>query len=425
MPTKKNRFIGAVDIIAPPIKKFYLEVEKDALLLKAEEYTNYGDSRSMQVINSLDSDSAVIMNFVGLTKIPSKVLNNLVKIDLELYINGFRDKHHTVNMYQYDNSNWEEIFVSWGNAPAKGGHLDYMYIEKDDRIVKKDITADIKRRIANRIDNVGYYLNSDDTATRKIISIMSRESDHKPVIAFSYYDIPGSPVQKTIKGTMIHAGEINKEITGQFNIEADRIRVEVLGDVYVPKYMAVNEKYFDSSDVLIGENVPLGHETELLNVYNPDESEYHHRDWGVQITGTMSSSRKGPVKWIMGDMNVWMGSVFKLTFKGPSDTILYEGIELLDIMHWYSDMYLSNSTVQKSESEGDLITGTADVVGGRTVYITGSIDVSNPFAGPEIIGTAEVLKVIDDVEITGDVTVNAGSYIEIEGSVLVPKILCI
>ena len=421
MPSKRNRFVGVVDIIAPPIKKFYLEVEKDALLLKSEEYTNYGESRAMQVINSHDSDAAVIMNFVGLTKVPAKVLNNLVNIDLELYINGFREKHHTVNMYQYDNSNWEEIFVSWANAPTKGGHLDYIYIEKEDRIVRKDITADIKRRIANKIDNVGYYFNSDDTATRRIISIMSRESDHKPVIAFSYYDIPGSPIQKTIKGTLVRAGEMNKYINGQFKIEADRIRVEVPGDIYVPKYMAVNEKYFDSSNTLIKENVPLGHETEILDVYNPDESEYHHRDWGVQITGNMRSSKKGPVRWIMGDMVVWKGSAFKLTFKGPSDVLLYKGIETLDIAHWYSDMYLPNPTVQKSESEGDLITGTTDVIGGRTVYITGSISVARAFDGPEITGTVESLKIVDDVEITGNVLVNAGAYTEMTGSVLVPK----
>lgn len=418
--SKKNRFIGVVDIISPPIKKFYLPVEKDALLLKAEEYTNYGDSRSMQVINSLYSDAAVIMNFVGLTKIPTKVLNNLVGVDLELYISGYRDKHHTLNMYQYDDSNWAEIFVSWANAPVKGPHIDYLDIEAKDRIVRKDITMDIKRRITNKIDNVGYYFNSTDSATRRIISIMSRESDHVPVIAFKYYAIPGSPMQKTIKGEIDVLQKVVKDINGSLNIEADRIRIEVIGEVYVPKYMAVNEKYFDSSNVLIKENVPLGQETELLDIYTPEESEFHHRDWGVQINGTVNTSKKGPVKWIMGDVRVWKGSAFKITFKGPNDAILYDGIEIDDISHWYSDMYLPNSMVNRSESEGDLITGTANIIGGRTVYIDGTISIAKPYQGPEIIGSVTTSKVVE-ANIDGTVNIEAYHSIEIIGSVQVPK----
>ena len=417
----KNRFVGAVDIVSPPIKKFYLPVEKDALLLKAEEYTNYGDSRTMQVVNSPTSDSAVIMNFVGLSKVPSKVLDNLLNVDLVLSISGYREKHHALNMYKYDNANWEEILVSWANAPTKGQHINNVDVEKTDKSVSINITEDIKKRITDKIDNVGYYFNSDDTATRQIISIMSRESENKPAIVFSYYDIPGHPLQTTLKCNVTIAAIASKTIDGTVEVQVDRVRTEINGDVYVPKYVAVNEKYFNDSNVVIGENTPTGTETEVLQIVKLKENAFDHRDWGTQITGTTSVAHKGPAAWIEGQVRVWSTGVFKHTFHGPHNSVLYDGYDSESINRWYDDMYLPNSTVVDSESEGDLLIGSATVVGGYTKELEGSVGVANEFIGSEISGVVEPIVPMS-VELSGSVGVDINIGISMDGTVTVPKL---
>lgn len=391
-----NKCTATIDIMEPPIKTVVLYPDKDAVILEAEPWVNYGESTLMELTNSLTTKAATIMNFSGISAIKGKVWENLIDINLQFVTQGYRTEGHTLDMYRYNDDSWQEIFVSWNNAPQKQSKIQTLDIPAEKDTYQIDITDLITKERRND-DNIGFYFSSRDKAQKRIISMYSKESSHKPCIVFRYYDIPGAPFLKSLPGKVNVAALLftpkrnayrpgNGEITGTVNLKTDYEYKDITGDLYVPKFVAVHEVFKDKDDVIIGENSPADSPTEVKNQFWRDWTEAS-ADWDVEINGTVRTARKGPAAWISGEVTPWFGSAFKNTYFDVSKAVMYSGIERLDIKAM-EDKFISTPDIfSETDSEGDLITGTVELQGREQAEFYGDITVALPVLEmPEIIG---------------------------------------
>lgn len=400
-----NKCTATIDIMEPPIKTVVLYPDKDAVILQAEPWVNYGESTLMELTNSLMTKAATIMNFSGISAIKDKVWKNLIDINLNFTTSGYRTDNHTLDMYRYNDDNWQEIFVSWNNAPQKQSKIQTLDIPANKDSYQIDIT-DLVTKERRNDDNIGFYFSSRDKANKKIISMYSKESAHKPCIVFRYYDIPGAPFLKNLPGSVDVAALVyntnnpyypgHGEITGTIELKADYVYQDINGELYVPKFVAVHEVYKDEGGKTIGENSPADSPTEVKNQFWRDWTEAS-ADWGVEINGTVRSARKGPAAWISGEVTPWFGSAFKNTYFSPAKLVMYSGIERANIKDMEAKFAAMPSDFGKTESEGDLITGTVDLQGVKRVEIYGDITVAVPVPKtPEINGIISSAVSIDE-----------------------------
>ena len=403
-----NKCTATIDIMEPPIKTVVLYPDKDAVILQAEPWVNYGESTLMELTNSLMTKAATIMNFSGISAIKDKVWKNLIDINLKFTTSGYRTDGHTLDMYRYNDDNWQEIFVSWNNAPQKQSKIQTLDIPANKDSYQIDITDLITKERRND-DNIGFYFSSRDKANKKIISMYSKESTHKPCIVFRYYDIPGAPFLKNLPGSVDVAALMyntnnpyypgHGEITGTIELKADYVYQDINGELYVPKFVAVHEVYKDEGGKTIGENSPADSPTEVKNQFWRDWTEAS-ADWDVEINGTVRSARKGPAAWISGEVTPWFGSAFKNTYFSPAKLVMYSGIERANIKAMEAKFVATPSDFGKTESEGDLITGTVDLQGVKRVEIYGDITVAVPVPKtPEINGIISSAVSIDEKDI--------------------------
>ena len=403
-----NKCTATIDIMEPPIKTVVLYPDKDAVILQAEPWVNYGESTLMELTNSLMTKAATIMNFSGISAIKDKVWKNLIDINLNFTTSGYRTDNHTLDMYRYNDDNWQEIFVSWNNAPQKQSKIQTLDIPANKDSYQIDIT-DLVTKERRNDDNIGFYFSSRDKANKKIISMYSKESTHKPCIVFRYYDIPGAPFLKNLPGSVDVAALMyntnnpyypgHGEITGTIELKADYVNQEIDGELYVPKFVAVHEVYKDEGGKTIGENSPADSPTEVKNQFWRDWTEAS-ADWDVEINGTVRSARKGPAAWISGEVTPWFGSAFKNTYFSPAKLVMYSGIERTNIKAMEAKFVATPSDFGKTESEGDLMTGTVDLQGVKRVEIYGDITVAVPVPKtPEINGIISSAVSIDEKDI--------------------------
>lgn len=401
-----NKCTATIDIMEPPIKTVVLYPDKDAVILEAEPWVNYGESTLMELTNSPTTKAATIMNFSGISTIKSKVWENLIDINLKFVTQGHRTEGHTLDMYRYNDDNWQEIFVSWNNAPQKQSKIQTLDIPAEKDTYQIDITDLITKERRND-DNIGFYFSSRDKAQKKIISMYSKESTHKPCIVFRYYDIPGAPFLKNLPGNVNVAALVftpkrnayrpgNGEITGTIDLKADYEYKDIVGDLYVPKFVAVHEVFKDKDDAIIGENSPADSPTEVKNQFWRDWTEAS-ADWDVEINGTFRTARKGPAAWISGEVTPWFGSAFKNTYLDVSKAVMYSGIERLDIKAMEAKFVSTPNVFSETDSEGDLITGTVELQGVERAEFYGDITVAVPVPQmPEIIGKISSAISIDE-----------------------------
>ena len=406
-----NSFMGEVNVMTPPIKTLLIYPDKDAFILESEEFVNYGESVLMQVTKSDNSGIASIMNFGGLSKVDPKVWANLIDINLQYSISGYRTVSHTINVSEYNDSDWSESFVSWGNAPAKGNQLFQMPVGAKDTSVTKDVTSLVKARKAN--DSIGFYFDSDDAPANRILSIFSRESSNKPALVLRYYDIPGAPYQKTLNGSLdviskvlCKDGPFGAELTGTFDIKPIYEYIDLNGSMYVPKFVAVHETFTNDAGAVTGENKT---DTEVKDVYTPTDSD--HGDWGTELTGTVSVKHAGPIAILNGTVTPWKGSAFQMTFKA-SDTIVYQGDEIADIL-----AAEKNVTVNNTASGGDLLTGSVTTEGCVRAELNGTLSVSNP-TSHEIGGSFIVSKSVFDVTTSAGGTSSTGDLLTCSNTIV-------
>ncbi len=387
MSTISNTFGGEVNILTPPIKTILLYPDKDALLLQSEEYVNYGDSNLMQATNSTTSNAAVIMNFSGINSLDAKVWDNLVDINLHTAISGYRTKSHIINTYAYNNDDWIEYFVAWANAPVKGDKLFDFSVEPKTTSVNTDVTELVKAR--KSAGNIGFYFNSFDEPESRIVSICSKESTSKPALIIRYYDIPGAPYQKTLKGSMfVRSLVFNEnhpytagygELNGSLDIKPIYEYIDMNGSMYIPKYVAVHEVFKNENGDITGENQNT---TEVTDRYV--QSETDRGNWDTEITGTVTVKKNTPMAMITGSVTPWKGSAFVLTFKKANESIIYSGDEIAQIAEAEA-----NTSVTTTSSVGDLITGTINAIGKQSVELTGTVDIAQPSV-TEMSGTLSI-----------------------------------
>lgn len=400
-----NKCTATIDIMEPPIKTVVLYPDKDAVILQAEPWVNYGESTLMELTNSLMTKAATIMNFSGISAIKDKVWKNLIDINLKFMTSGYRTDGHTLDMYRYNDDNWQEIFVSWNNAPQKQSKIQTLDIPANKDSYQIDIT-DLVTKERRNDDNIGFYFSSRDKANKKIISMYSKESTHKPCIVFRYYDIPGAPFLKNLSGSVDVAALMyntnnpyypgHGEITGTIELKADYVYQDINGELYIPKFVAVHEVFKDDDGKTIGENSPADSPTEVKNQFWRDWTEAS-ADWDVEINGTIRSARKGPAAWINGEVTPWFGSAFKNTYFSPAKLVMYSGIERANIKAMEAKFVATPSDFGKTESEGDLITSTVDLQGVKRVEIYGDITVAVPVPKtPEINGIISSVVSIDE-----------------------------
>ena len=74
-----NKCTATIDIMEPPIKTVVLYPDKDAVILQAEPWVNYGESTLMELTNSPITKAATIMNFSGISTIKDKVWKNFLE----------------------------------------------------------------------------------------------------------------------------------------------------------------------------------------------------------------------------------------------------------------------------------------------------------------------------------------------------------
>ena len=400
-----NKCTATIDIMEPPIKTVVLYPDKDAVILQAEPWVNYGESTLMELTNSPITKAATIMNFSGISTIKDKVWKNLIDINLNFTTSGYRTDNHTLDMYRYNDDNWQEIFVSWNNAPQKQSKIQTLDVPANKDSYQIDITDLITKERRND-DNIGFYFSSRDKANKKIVSMYSKESSHKPYIIFRYYDIPGAPFLKNLPGSVDVAALMyntnnpyypgHGEITGTIELKADYVYQDINGELYVPKFVAVHEVYKDEDGKTIGENSPADSPTEVKNQFWRDWTEAS-ADWDVEINGTVRCARKGPAAWISGEVTPWFGSAFKNTYFSPAKLVMYSGIERANIKAMEAKFAATPSDFGKTESEGDLLTGTVDLQGVKRVEIYGDITVTVPVPKtPEINGIISSAVSIDE-----------------------------
>ena len=400
-----NKCTATIDIMEPPIKTVVLYPDKDAVILEAEPWVNYGESTLMELTNSLMTKTATIMNFSGISAIKDKVWKNLIDINLKFTTSGYRTDGHTLDMYRYNDDNWQEIFVSWNNAPQKQSKIQTLDIPANKDSYQIDIT-DLVTKERRNDDNIGFYFSSRDKANKKIVSMYSKESTHKPCIVFRYYDIPGAPFLKNLPGSVDVAALMyntnnpyypgHGEITGTIELKADYVYQDINGELYVPKFVAVHEVFTDEGGRTIGENSPVDSPTEVKNQFWRDWTEAS-ADWDVEINGTVRSARKGPAAWINGEVTPWFGSAFKNTYFSPAKLVMYSGIERANIKAMEAKFVATPSDFGKTDSEGDLITGTVNLQGVKRVEIYGDITVAVPVPDtPEINGSISSAVSIDE-----------------------------
>ena len=391
-----NKCTATIDIMEPPIKTLILYPDKDSVILEAEPWVNYGDSTLMELTNSPDTKAATIMNFSGLSTIKDKVWKNLIDVNLKFRTSGYRTDDHTLDMYRYNDDNWQEIFVSWNNAPEKQSKIKTLDIPANKDSYQIDIT-DLVTKERRNDDNIGFYFSSRDEANKKIVSMYSKESTHKPYIIFRYYDIPGAPFLKNFPGEVNVAALVfnsnnpyyvgHGEINGTIELKADYVYQDITGDLYVPKFVAVHEVFKDKEGNVLGENSPANAPTEVKNQFWRDWSEAS-ADWDIEINGTVRSARKGPAGWISGEVTPWFGSAFKNIYFDTSKVIMYSGIERANIKAMETKFSTTPDAFSKIDSEGDLLTGTVSLQGIKRVEIYGDMAVDVPVENtPEIIGS--------------------------------------
>lgn len=400
-----NKCTATIDIMEPPIKTVILYPDKDAVILEAEPWVNYGESTLMELTNSPITKAATIMNFSGISAIKDKVWKNLIDINLNFTTSGYRTDGHTLDMYRYNDDNWQEIFVSWNNAPQKQSKIKTLDIPANKDSYQIDIT-DLVTKERRNDDNIGFYFSSRDKANKKIVSMYSKESTHKPYIIFRYYDIPGAPFLKNLPGSVNVAALMfnsknpyypgHGEITGTIELKTDYVYQDINGELYVPKFVAVHEVFKDEGGRTIGENSPTDSPTEVKNQFWRDWTEAS-ADWDVEINGTVRSARKGPAAWINGEVTPWFGSAFKNTYFSPAKLVMYSGIERANIKAMEAKFVATPSDFGKTDSEGDLITGTVSLQGVERVEIYGDITVAVPVPDtPEINGSISSAVSIDE-----------------------------
>ena len=146
-----NKCTATIDIMEPPIKTLILYPDKDSVILEAEPWVNYGDSTLMELTNSPDTKAATIMNFSGLSTIKDKVWKNLIDVNLKFRTSGYRTDGHTLGMYRYNDDNWQEIFVSWNNAPEKQSKIQTLDIPANQDSYSVDITNLVTRNVVMMI----------------------------------------------------------------------------------------------------------------------------------------------------------------------------------------------------------------------------------------------------------------------------------
>lgn len=401
-----NKCTATIEVMEPPIKTVVLYPDKDAVILEAEPWVNYGESTLMELTNSLTTNAATIMNFSGISDIKSKVWDNLIDINLKFMTQGHRTEGHTLDMYRYNDDNWQEIFVSWNNAPQKQSKIQTLDIPAEKDTYQIDIT-DLITKERRHDDNIGFYFNSRDKAQQKIISMYSKESSHKPCIVFRYYDIPGAPFLKNLPGKVNVEALVftpkrnpyrpgNGEINGTITLKTYYEFKDIVGDLYVPKFVAIHEVFRDKDDNIIGENSPAGSPTEVKNQFWRDWSEAS-ADWDVEINGEFRTARKTPAAWINGDVTPWFGSAFKNTYLDTSNHVMYSGIERADIKAMEAKFASTPDIFGETDSEGDLITGTVEIQGVRRAEIYGDVTVAVPIPKmPEIVGKVSVAIPVDE-----------------------------
>ena len=390
-----NKCTATIDIMEPPIKTLILYPDKDSVILEAEPWVNYGDSTLMELTNSPDTKAATIMNFSGLSTIKDKVWKNLIDVNLKFRTSGYRTDGHTLGMYRYNDDNWQEIFVSWNNAPEKQSKIQTLDIPANQDSYSVDITNLVTKERRND-DNIGFYFSSRDEANKKIVSMYSKESTHKPYIIFRYYDIPGAPFLKNFPGDVNVAALVfnsnnpyyvgHGEISGTIELKADYVYQDITGDLYVPKFVAVHEVFKDKEGNVLGENSPTNAPTEVKNQFWRDWSEAS-ADWDIEINGTVRSARKGPAGWISGEVTPWFGSAFKNTYIDTSKLVMYSGVERVNIKAMEAKFSTTPDAFSKIDSEGDLLTGTVSLQGIKRVEIYGDMAVDVPVEDTlEIVG---------------------------------------
>ena len=403
-----NKCTATIDIMEPPIKTLILYPNKDSVILEAEPWVNYGDSTLMELTNSPDTKAATIMNFSGLSTIKDKVWKNLIDVNLKFRTSGYRTDGHTLDMYRYNDDNWQEIFVSWNNAPEKQSKIQTLDIPANQDSYSVDITDLITKERRND-DNIGFYFSSRDEANKKIVSMYSKESTHKPYIIFRYYDIPGAPFLKNFPGEANVAALVfnsnnpyyvgHGEISGTIELKADYVYQDIIGDLYVPKFVAVHEVFKDKEGNVLGENSPTNAPTEVKNQFWRDWSEAS-ADWDIEINGTVRSARKGPAGWISGEVTPWFGSAFKNTYFDASKVIMYSGTERANIKAMEAKFSTTPDVFSKIDSEGDLLTGTVSLQGIKRVEIYGDMAVDVPVEDtPEIVGNLSSAVSTNDADI--------------------------
>ena len=443
MSNISNKFTGIIDIIEPPVKTITLYPTKDAPLLQGEYYVNYGEAGLMQCTNSPASMAATIMNFAGLQSIDSKVWENLTGIELHLETSGYRKDDHTINVSAYNNDNWEEEFVSWGNAPKKGNKLFEFTVKADTDVYDLDVQTLVKQRKLNKYDNIGFYFNSFDAADKRIVSINSKESRRKPYLRIKYYDIPGAPYAKNFPGQLDvqalvfndknpyeRGGRTQGQISGVVEIKTIHVYKDIIGELKVPEFVAVHEIFKDSNGKVLGENAKPGEApTPIEKQYIPTDDDWEnlvdYADWDVEINGEVTSAKKAPAAVINGTVTPWFGSAFEMTFLDTSMVQVYSGVERSNILANLAAFKANTKIFGKIESQGDLINGLVDIQGVQEKYIYGDITVCIPVPDKDIPGISGkvtmAVPVFDVIVDEDESSVSDGDLIDCPGIIVYKK----
>ena len=452
-----NKFTSTIDLASPPIKTVKFFPIKDSVIYDNEEWANYGASTLLQASDDLENKAKAIFDFRGLLENTSPKMfgSNFIDAKLVLYTSGYRKTDKTLNVYQYNDDNWYEPFVCWANAPEEGNLITSQVVKKSDSKTTIDVSAEFLNRINADEDNIGFCLLSKNPADKNPLYFKSKESTNTPVLILRYYDIPGALNVKKLDGEVIVKALVGHTTwytkTSQFSngsfldkniikttydkpsmeinglVSVDKMSVdgaEINGTVYVPKFLAFTNTQDNRTDEVGTEIKELTvdyHNEEALDLYNSEST-------GDLINGNVTVAKDiGSRAMINGEVNVWKGSAFEFSFFDVSNELLYQGVEINDILRTSK-----LSTVRKIHSQGDLVSGdvTAEVLYtdsplNRNIIngsvnmavelnkdkdqlptINGSVNMSNPIEEPaEIDGTVIVDPCVQLWGITGEVTV--------------------